>query len=213
MEIFQEQICDLLNPTAQTLNIREDAKNGVYVEGLTEEVVRTPDEAYALLLLGARHRHTSPTAMNERSSRSHSVFTLSIESTETKNDVTSRRFSKLSLVDLAGSERQKSTEAAGQRLKEAGSINKSLFLLGNVIRDLVDVANGKPKHIPYRNSRLTFLLRDSLGGNSKTTIVATISSAADSFSETLSTLKFAARAKLIRNQAVINQVRKDTDRI
>src|SRR5690349_2202056 len=109
------------------------------------------------------------------------------------------RFSRLNVIDLAGSERQKSTEATGQRLKEAGNINKSLSCLGNVIRALVDVAKGQTRHVHYRDSKLTFLLKDSLGGNSKTSIIATITPCDRFFGETLSTLKFAQRAKMIHN--------------
>ncbi|KAJ0410754.1 hypothetical protein ATCC90586_001383 [Pythium insidiosum] len=146
------------------------------------------------------------TAMNRESSRSHSVFVLHIQSKETNpNGITKTRTSRFNLVDLAGSERQKSTEAAGERLKEAGSINKSLSALGNVIMGLVEQSAGKNRHVHYRDSKLTFLLKDSLGGNSKTFMIATISPAEDSSHETLSTLKFAQRAKLIRNNAVINE--------
>ncbi len=124
---------------------------------------------------------------------------------ETKQGVTAVKYSRLHLIDLAGSERQKSTEATGLRLKEAGNINKSLSVLGNVIRALVEVANGRDQFVHYRDSKLTFLLKDSLGGNSKTSIIATISPSDKCLGETLSTLKFAQRAKLIRNKAVINE--------
>eukprot|EP00041_Stephanoeca_diplocostata_P030019 m.898543 g.898543 ORF g.898543 m.898543 type:complete len:167 (-) comp23674_c0_seq10:3535-4035(-) len=119
--------------------------------------------------------------------------------------MTNIRESRLHLIDLAGSERQRGTNAEGTRLKEAGSINKSLSALGNVITALVDVSNGKTRHIAYRDSKLTFLLRDSLGGNTKTFMIANISPASQSFGETLSTLQFAQRAKLIKNKATINE--------
>ncbi len=205
-----------------TSEIRDDVKKGVYVENLVEEAVSTADQAYRLLKYGATNRHVGKTAMNEVSSRSHSVFTIYIQSKvrlylstiilvnqsvlqETKAGVTAVKYSRLHLIDLAGSERQKSTEATGLRLKEAGNINKSLSVLGNVIRALVEVANGRDQFVHYRDSKLTFLLKDSLGGNSKTSIIATISPSDKCLGETLSTLKFAQRAKLIRNKAVINE--------
>ena len=115
------------------------------------------------------------------------------------------KYSKLHFVDLAGSERQKQTAAAGERLKEAGNINKSLTVLGCVINSLVETTQGKSRHIPYRDSKLTFILKDSLGGNSRTFMIAAVSAASTSFQETLSTLKFAQRAKMIKNKASINE--------
>lgn len=131
------------------------------------------------------------TSMNKESSRSHSVFTLSIESRSAENGMFNIKSSKFHLIDLAGSERQRATDAAGERLKEAGMINKSLSALGNVINSLVDLTEGKSRHIHYRDSKLTFLLKDSLGGNSKTCIIANISPSFQAQSETMSTLKFA----------------------
>ena len=197
-----------LAPTPRLLctELREDSDQGVYVDGLTEEVVEFPAEALGIMSRGARNRHIGCTAMNRESSRSHSVFTLLVECKETAaNGLTKSRHSRFNLIDLAGSERQKSTNASGSRLKEASNINKSLSELGNVIQALVAAAKGRSPHVPYRNSKLTFLLRDSLGGNSKTFIVATVSPAEDSFGETMSTLKFAARAKLVKNKAVVNE--------
>jgi kinesin family member 15 len=207
LEIYQESVTDLLNPSSGSLTIRDDVKRGVYVEGLTEYDVTDQHTAYNYMQLGASRRHVGETAMNERSSRSHSVFTLYIQSKEVKEGgVTAVKYSRLHLIDLAGSERQKNTEASGKRLKEAANINKSLLTLGNVIRALVEIANGTEHvHVQYRDSRLTFLLKDSLGGNSKTTIVATVSPADKNYGETLSTLKFANRAKMIKNNAVINE--------
>lgn len=207
LEIYQETVTDLLNTESGALSIRADVKRGVYVEGLTEYDVKDHHEAYNFMQLGASHRHVGETAANTRSSRSHSVFTLYVQSKEIKEDgVTAVKYSRLHLIDLAGSERQKSTEAAGLRLREAANINKSLLTLGNVIRALVEIANGKEHvFVQYRDSTLTFLLKDSLGGNSKTTIIATISAAEKNYGETLSTLKFANRAKMIRNNAVINE--------
>ncbi|XP_047329841.1 kinesin-like protein KIN-12C isoform X2 [Impatiens glandulifera] len=154
---------------------------------------------------GTANRKMAATYMNSESSRSHSVFTCIVESQWEKDSLTHLRFARLNLVDLAGSERQKSSGAEGDRLKEAASINKSLSTLGLVIMSLVDLAHGKHKHVPYRDSRLTFLLQDSLGGNSKTTVIANVSPSICSGYETLSTLKFAQRAKLIQNDAKINE--------
>lgn len=185
--------------------MREDVKRGVYVENLIEETVTDLQETYEILKTGARNRHVGSTSMNKESSRSHSVFTLVIESKETKFGLVNFKRSRFHLIDLAGSERQKATDAAGDRLKEAGMINKSLSALGNVINSLVDITEGKTRHIHYRDSKLTFLLKDSLGGNSKTSIVANVSPSFKAIGETLSTLKFAQRAKLIKNKAVVNQ--------
>jgi kinesin family protein 15 len=185
--------------------VREDLKRGVFIEGIMEETISCSEEAIDILKKGARNRHVGATNMNSESSRSHSVFTMTIESKQVIDGVTNMKTSKFHFVDLAGSERQKQTSSVGTRLKEAGNINKSLTVLGSVINSLVDVAQGKKTHIRYRDSKLTFLLKDSLGGNSKTTMIANISPASINFSETLSTLKFAQRAKLIKNNASINE--------
>uniref|UniRef100_A0A0E0EEZ8 Kinesin motor domain-containing protein n=1 Tax=Oryza meridionalis TaxID=40149 RepID=A0A0E0EEZ8_9ORYZ len=205
LEIYNEQITDLLEPSSTNLQIREDIKKGVYVENLMECYVSSVKDVMMLLLQGVANRKMAATNMNSESSRSHSVFTCVIESRLERDSMTHLRFGRLNLVDLAGSERQKSSGAEGERLKEAANINRSLSTLGLVIMTLVDVANGKNRHVPYRDSRLTFLLQDSLGGNSKTTIVANVSPSICSSSETLSTLKFAQRAKLIQNNAKVNE--------
>ncbi|CAA0829443.1 Phragmoplast orienting kinesin-1 [Striga hermonthica] len=205
LEIYNEQITDLLEPSSINLQIREDSKKGVYVENLTEYNVRTVNDVLQLLQQGAANRKIAATHMNSESSRSHSVFTCIVESRWEKDSMAHLRFGRLNLVDLAGSERQKSSGAEGDRLKEAANINKSLSTLGLVIMSLVDLAHGKHRHVPYRDSRLTFLLQDSLGGNSKTTIIANVSPSVCSANETLSTLKFAQRAKLIQNNAKINE--------
>ncbi|KAL3621187.1 hypothetical protein CASFOL_036099 [Castilleja foliolosa] len=205
LEIYNEQITDLLDPSSTNLMLREDMKKGVYVENLSEVEVHTVGDILQLLTQGASNRKVAATNMNRESSRSHSVFTCVIESRWEKDTVTNFRFARLNLVDLAGSERQKTSGAEGERLKEAANINKSLSTLGHVIMVLVDVANGKSRHIPYRDSRLTFLLQDSLGGNSKTMIIANVSPSICSAAETLNTLKFAQRAKLIQNNAIINE--------
>lgn len=205
LEIYNEQIMDLLDPSSTNLSLREDVKNGVYVENLSEFEVRTVTDILKLLAEGSANRKVAATNMNRESSRSHCVFTCVIESRWEKDSTANLRFARLNLVDLAGSERQKTSGAEGDRLKEAANINKSLSTLGHVIMVLVDVANGKPRHIPYRDSRLSFLLQDSLGGNSKTIIIANISPSISSSAETLNTLKFAQRAKLIQNNAVVNE--------
>ncbi|CAN1307267.1 Kinesin-like protein KIN-12D [Linum perenne] len=205
LEIYNEQITDLLDPSSTNLLLREDSKKGVYVENLSECEVQTVSDIIKLLAQGSLNRKVAATNMNRESSRSHSVFTCEIESKWEKDSTTNLRFARLNLVDLAGSERQKSSGAEGDRLKEAASINKSLSTLGHVIMILVDVANGKPRHVPYRDSRLTFLLQDSLGGNSKTMIIANVSPSVSCAPETLNTLKFAQRAKLIKNNAVVNE--------
>ncbi|KAM3377124.1 kinesin-like protein KIN-12D [Capsicum galapagoense] len=205
LEIYNEQITDLLDPSSTNLMLREDMTKGVYVENLSEFEVRTVGDILKLLTQGSLNRRVAATNMNRESSRSHSVFTCIIESRWEKNCTDNFRFSRLNLVDLAGSERQKASGAEGERLKEAASINKSLSTLGHVIMVLVDVANGRPRHVPYRDSKLTFLLQDSLGGNSKTMIISNVSPSICCAAETLNTLKFAQRAKLIQNNAVINE--------
>lgn len=210
LEIYNERVYDLLDggsaKDSAGLQLRENGRKGVFVEGLIESVVTNAKTAAELMTLGAQNRRVGQTAMNRESSRSHSVFILQIQSKViTPEGITKTRSSRFNLVDLAGSERQRNTEAAGERLKEAGSINKSLSALGNVIMGLVEQSAGKHRHVHYRDSKLTFLLKDSLGGNSKTFMIATISPAEDSSYETLSTLKFAQRAKMIRNNAVINE--------
>ncbi|TYH69939.1 hypothetical protein ES332_D05G085500v1 [Gossypium tomentosum] len=205
LEIYNEQILDLLDPSSTNLQIREDMKKGVHVENLKEIEVTSARDVIQQLIQGAANRKVATTNMNRASSRSHSVFTCIIESKWESQGVTHHRFARLNLVDLAGSERQKSSGAEGERLKEATNINKSLSTLGLVIMNLVNISNGKSLHVPYRDSKLTFLLQDSLGGNAKTTIIANISPANCCSLETLSTLKFAQRAKFIKNNAVVNE--------
>ncbi|KAL8195313.1 hypothetical protein R6Q57_025716 [Mikania cordata] len=205
LEIYNEQITDLLDPSSTNLQLREDVKKGVYVENLTEIEVHTVGDILRLLSRGSANRRVAATNMNRESSRSHCVFTCVIESRWEKDSTSNLRFARLNLVDLAGSERQKTSGAEGERLKEAANINKSLSTLGHVIMVLVDGSNARTRHIPYRDSRLTFLLQDSLGGNSKTMIIANVSPSICSATETLNTLKFAQRAKLIQNNAVVNE--------
>ena len=218
LQIYNEIISDLLKVERTSLSIREDRKKGVFVEGLSEWAVRSPNEIYSLMQRGALSRATATTKMNDLSSRSHAVFLIIVEQMNTlvdDNDDAMRqgldapreiKVGKLNLVDLAGSERIKLTGATGQRLEEAKKINQSLSALGNVISALTD---SKPRtHIPFRDSKLTKLLEDSLGGNCKTTFMAMISPSSDAFNESHQTLKFANRAKNIKNEAYINE---DTD--
>mmetsp|Transcript_47830 Transcript_47830/g.126693 ORF Transcript_47830/g.126693 Transcript_47830/m.126693 type:complete len:1430 (-) Transcript_47830:91-4380(-) len=212
LEIYRESVTDLLDPSQNNLQIREDIKRGVYVDHLTEQTVWSATDAFHVLRKGLHARHIAATQMNDHSSRSHAVFTLTIESKETRDGVTSTRTARLHLVDLAGSERQDAMAPAGSadtRVKEAGAINKSLSALTNVIMSLSRHSQRAPgskrPFIHFRDSKLTFLLRDSLGGNSKTTIVANVSPSAMNFGETLSTCKFAARAKCIQCVAVRNE--------
>jgi hypothetical protein len=160
---------DLLEPQSINLNIREDINKGVYVEGLQEEAVGCPQDMMQLISKGSKNRHVGATSMNRQSSRSHSVLTTIIESkSRSATGVWNVKQSRFHIIDLAGSERQKLAGTVGDRLKEAGMINRSLSALGNVINSLVDVSEGKNRFVPYRDSKLTFILRDSLGGNSKT---------------------------------------------
>ncbi|KVH90919.1 hypothetical protein Ccrd_007036 [Cynara cardunculus var. scolymus] len=211
LEIYNEQITDLLNPAQGNLHIREDTKTGVYVENLTEESVSTIKDVKQLLKKGLSNRRIGATSINLESSRSHSVFTCVVESRcKSMDGLSSFKTSRINLVDLAGSERQKLTGAAGERLKEAGNINRSLSQLGNLINILAEVSQtGKQRHIPYRDSKLTFLLQESLGGNAKLAMVCAISPAQSCKSETFSTLRFAQRAKAIKNKAVVNEQMQD----
>ena len=210
LEIYNETLRDLLMSgeyDGPAPNIREDGKRGTFVENLLEERVVGAEQTYEAFLRGAANRRVGQTNMNADSSRSHSVFTISVTST-VKSDAsapTTKKSALLHLVDLAGSERQKSTDAAGERLKEASAINKSLSALGNVIKALVDLADGKERHVPYRDSKLTFLLKDALGGRSRCTLLACVSPAHVNLEETMSTLKFAQRAKLVKVRAVANE--------
>ncbi|KAG0214801.1 Kinesin-like protein kif15 [Mortierella sp. GBA30] len=198
-------IYDLLDNSTTARATREDIKRGVYVDGVTEESIHNPEDAYKLFEQGAANRHISATAMNRESSRSHTVLTLTIQSMALVDGINHIRESRFNLVDLAGSERQKQANTEGQRLREAGNINKSLLCLGSVINALGEIAGGHSRHVHYRDSRLTFLLKDSLGGNSNTFIVANVSPSALCYQESLSTLRFAQRAKMIRNKAVVNE--------
>uniref|UniRef100_A0A8D2L1S0 Kinesin family member 13A n=1 Tax=Varanus komodoensis TaxID=61221 RepID=A0A8D2L1S0_VARKO len=196
MEIYNEKVRDLLDPkgSRQSLKVREHKVLGPYVDGLSQLAVTSFEDIESLMSEGNKSRTVAATNMNEESSRSHAVFNIV-------------KVSKVSLVDLAGSERVSKTGAAGERLKEGSNINKSLSTLGLVISSLADQAAGKGKNkfVPYRDSVLTWLLKDNLGGNSQTAMIATISPAADNYEETLSTLRYADRAKRIVNHAIVNE--------
>jgi len=208
IEIYNEEIHDLLGSDVnKKLELKESSEKGIYVKDLSLIVVKSVAEIVQLMALGFKNRRTAETSMNKDSSRSHSIFTVYVESSELDEKKNVRiKLGKLNLVDLAGSERQKKTGTTGDRLKEANKINLSLSALGNVISALVD---GKSSHIPYRDSKLTRLLQDSLGGNTKTVMIANVSPASDSYDETLGTLRYAARAKHIKNQPKVNEDPKD----
>ncbi|KAL3310065.1 Kinesin-like protein kif3a, partial [Cichlidogyrus casuarinus] len=208
LEIYNEMVRDLLSSKATArLEIKERPDVGVYVKDLSSFVVHSPAEMDKLMTFGNKNRATGATNMNEHSSRSHAIYTITIEcSVQVTSAKSAIRLGKLHLVDLAGSERQIKTGASGQRLLEANKINLSLATLGNVISALVD---GKSTHVPYRNSKLTRLLQDSLGGNSKTVMIANIGPTDYNLEESLSTLRYANRAKEIKNKAKINEDPKD----
>ncbi|XP_068174218.1 kinesin-like protein KIF13B [Antennarius striatus] len=211
MEIYNEKVRDLLDPKGgrQTLRVREHKVLGPYVDGLSRLAVASYKDIESLMSEGNKSRTVAATNMNEESSRSHAVFNIILTHTlkDLQSGTTGEKVSRLSLVDLAGSERAAKTGAAGERLKEGSNINKSLTTLGLVISALAEqgTAKNKNKFVPYRDSVLTWLLKDCLGGNSRTAMVATVSPAADNYEETLSTLRYADRAKSIVNHAVVNE--------
>uniref|UniRef100_A0A672SWI4 plus-end-directed kinesin ATPase n=1 Tax=Sinocyclocheilus grahami TaxID=75366 RepID=A0A672SWI4_SINGR len=211
MEIYCERVRDLLNPKNKgNLRVREHPLLGPYVEDLSKLAVTSYNDIQDLMDSGNKARTVAATNMNETSSRSHAVFNIIFTQKrhDSETDNTSEKVSKISLVDLAGSERADSTGAKGTRLKEGANINKSLTTLGKVISALAEVNKKKKKvesFIPYRDSVLTWLLRENLGGNSRTAMVAALSPADINYDETLSTLRYADRAKQIRCNAVINE--------
>ncbi|TNN58787.1 Kinesin-like protein KIF13B [Liparis tanakae] len=211
MEIYNEKVRDLLDPKGgkQTLRVREHKVLGPYVDGLSRLAVACYKDIESLMSEGNKSRTVAATNMNEESSRSHGVFNIILTHTlkDVKSGTSGEKVSRLSLVDLAGSERAAKTGAAGERLKEGSNINKSLTTLGLVISALAEqgTAKNKNKFVPYRDSVLTWLLKDCLGGNSRTAMVATVSPSADNYEETLSTLRYADRAKSIVNHAVVNE--------
>ncbi|OJD13768.1 hypothetical protein ACJ73_09166 [Blastomyces percursus] len=211
-EVYNEHVRDLLVPRTDKpyyLKIRESPTDGPYVKDLTDVPVRSYSEIMRLMRKGDASRTTASTKMNDTSSRSHAVFTIMLKQIhhDLSTDETTERTARIRLVDLAGSERAKATEATGQRLREGSNINKSLTTLGRVIAALADNKQGRLRKnkevVPYRDSILTWLLKDSLGGNSKTAMIACISPS--DYEETLSTLRYADQAKHIRTRAVVNQ--------
>ena len=209
LEIYNEEIRDLLIKNNRgKLDIKEHPEKGVYVRGLSSVEVTTVEEMEEVLEVGGWNRALGATALNPDSSRSHCIFIIDFELcfTSEKDEKEQFRSGRLNLVDLAGSERQMKTKLGEERFKEATKINLSLSALGNVISALV---NEKSKHIPYRASKLTRLLQDSLGGNSRTLMIACVSPGENNYSETLSTLRYANRAKNIKNRPRINEDPKD----
>ena len=200
IEIYLEKIRDLLDLSRVNLQVRENFSKGIYVDGCSERYVGCPEDVYASLKIGSNNRAQAATRMNEHSSRSHSIFILTINQNNKKEGFS--KVGKLYLVDLAGSEKISKTGATGHTLEEAKIINKSLTTLGRVINNLTD---GKSQHIPYRESKLTRVLQESLGGNSKTCLIITCSPSVYNESETLSTLRFGERAKKIKNKPKINK--------
>ncbi|XP_068196099.1 kinesin-like protein KIF3B isoform X2 [Antennarius striatus] len=208
LEIYQEEIRDLLSQDQSCrLQLRERPDTGVYVKELLSIVTKSVREIEEIMNVGNKNRSVGATNMNEQSSRSHAIFVIKVECSELGVDGENHiRVGKLNLVDLAGSERQTKTGSQGERLKEATKINLSLSALGNVISALVD---GRSSHIPYRDSKLTRLLQDSLGGNARTVMVANIGPASYNLEETLTTLRYSNRAKNIKNKPRINEDPKD----
>ncbi|KAJ3610331.1 hypothetical protein NHX12_022424, partial [Muraenolepis orangiensis] len=213
LEIYNERVLDLLHKRPSSapkggLRVREHPMDGPYVENLSRHVVHGYDDVKELMDTGNANRTTASTGMNDASSRSHAIFTVSF--TQARFDsLPCETLSKLHLVDLAGSERADATQATGTRLKEGANINKSLVTLGSVISALADMGDKrgtkKLTFVPYRDSVLTWLLKDSLGGNSKTIMIATVSPADVNYGETLSTLRYASRAKNIVNTPTVNE--------
>ncbi|KAM6992431.1 kinesin-like protein KIF3B [Tautogolabrus adspersus] len=210
LEIYLEEVRDLLDPnhgSARALELRESPDSGVYVRDLTSCVCKSIKEIEEVMNVGNQARAVGATDMNEHSSRSHALFLITVECSQPGPDGRKHiRVGRLNLVDLAGSERQAKTGVQGERLKEAAKINLSLSALGNVISALAD---GRSGHVPYRDSKLTRLLQDSLGGNAKTVMVATLGPSSQHYDETLTTLRYANRAKNIQNQPRVNEDPKD----
>ncbi|XP_041644703.1 uncharacterized protein kif16bb [Cheilinus undulatus] len=217
LEIYNERVQDLLQKRSAAtdgggLRVREHPKDGPYVENLSKHVVNNHSDMENLIHVGNTNRTTAGTGMNDYSSRSHAIFTINFTQTQFDLELPRETLSKIHLVDLAGCERANATCATGIRLKEGANINKSLVTLGTVISALADLSGGgqstkrkKQIFVPYRDSVLTWLLKDSLGGNSVTTMIATVSPADVNYGETLSTLRYASRAKNIINSPTVNE--------
>ncbi|XP_021908560.1 kinesin-like protein KIN-7O, partial [Carica papaya] len=215
LEIYNEDINDLLAPEHRKLQIHESLERGIYVAGLREEIVASPQQVLDLMEFGESHRRIGETNMNLYSSRSHTIFRMIIESRETTGDedigtaCDAVRVSVLNLVDLAGSERAAKTGAEGVRLKEGSHINKSLMTLGTVIKKLSEGAESQGGHVPYRDSKLTRILQPALGGNANTAIICNITLAQIHADETKSSLQFASRALRVTNCARVNEILTD----
>ncbi|XP_021297463.1 kinesin-like protein KIN-7O isoform X2 [Herrania umbratica] len=217
MEIYNEEIIDLLAPEHRKLQIHESIERGIYVAGLREEIVASPQQALDFMEFGESHRHIGETNMNLHSSRSHTIFRMIIESRDRTEDgdgdavdsCDAVRVSVLNLVDLAGSERAAKTGAEGVRLKEGSHINKSLMTLGTVIKKLSEGAESQGGHVPYRDSKLTRILQPALGGNANTAIICNITLAQIHADETKSSLQFASRALRVTNCARVNEILTD----
>lgn len=201
LEIYMERIQDLLDESKANLQVKEDKGRGIYIQDATEMYVSSPAEMMAVMQTGAASRSVAATRMNERSSRSHSIFIVHIDQKDVETGT--RRSGKLHFVDLAGSEKVGKTNVSGQQLEEAKMINKSLSALGMVINALTE----RQSFVPYRDSKLTRLLQESLGGNSQTTLVIACSMSSYNDVETLGTLRFGQRAKKIQNKPIVNQER------
>ncbi|KAL5558699.1 hypothetical protein UlMin_034910 [Ulmus minor] len=208
MEIYNEEINDLFAVENQKLQIHESLDRGIFVAGLREEIVNSAEQVLKLMESGEVNRHFGETNMNIRSSRSHTIFRMVIESKGKDSSGDAIRVSVLNLVDLAGSERIAKTGAGGVRLKEGKHINKSLMILGNVINKLSEGAKNRG-HIPYRDSKLTRILQPALGGNAKTSIICTVAPEEMHIEETKGTLQFASRAKRIDNCVQVNEILTD----
>jgi len=210
LEIYNEKIKDLLNPSDANLDVREVPSRGTYVAGASDKTVSTPDEMMALIHEGNLYRTTEATKVNEVSSRSHAVLQVSVRGKPRYQSDAPTKVGKLSMIDLAGSERANKTDNVGIRLVEGQNINRSLLALGNCINALADKTK-KVAHVPYRDSKLTRLLKDSLGGNCLTTMITNVSPSHDQFDETLNSLKYANRAKNIKPRGglpiVVNEQR------
>ncbi|EQC27286.1 hypothetical protein SDRG_14907 [Saprolegnia diclina VS20] len=211
LEILNEEVFDLLaHGPPDSLRISDDPKKGVVVMGLSEHTVASLDDVKDLLVRGGKQRATASTSMNDTSSRSHAICTLTMQQ-HPASDTEPSKLSKFHLVDLAGSERAKKTHTEGDRFKEGVHINKALLVLGKVITCLSEKKKGKPAFAPYREAKLTRLLQDSLGGNSKTVMIACVSPADVNFDETTSTLRYAEQARCIQNAAVVNRDPADSE--
>ncbi len=209
LEIYNENIRDLLINSSANLELREDPNKGLIINGITEIIANSGEHILSILKKGNKKRTTEATNANQTSSRSHAILQIMVSCKEKKNNV---KFGKLSLIDLAGSERASVTKNKGMRLIEGANINKSLLTLGNCINALCESnIKGTKPHIPYRDSKLTRLLKDSLGGNSRTVMIANISPFIYSFDDTYNTLNYADRAKHIKTRVKVNVINNNPD--